>query len=749
MSHELPSLRSPTVIPGASGGGPQFDYNTVLHALRRWWLLAAPLGLVLATVAAATVYLITPKKYTAEAWLIIRDRSDYLLELLAREDPRKFLSNQIEMMRSPPILNPVAAIPAVANTPEIASESDPVQALKQKIEIVPKGISEFFVIRFTSSDPKSAALIPNEIAKAYLEMHRRTEGFRSNELIKLLNEELIQQQGVVEQARTAWYEEYKNVLGIAPDDVQLVNQSSRVAEPPAIETALQTQRLNAEVELALLDVQVRFQEAQPISKPTPAEFDQTIRNDRKIVQIESALAELDLMIEAYRDKAVPGHKSLEDLGAQRKRLTEQLANAQQSIRPRVEADFEKAAQARQEIELSRLRDKRDGLAMLIKSLDERLQHQQTKDDEQREVKRDVKDRMFKLGLLKTDFERAQQRYDALKKRIDTMGLEQRAPSRVDFYESAIVPETPDSTAPIKKIGMAAMAALLLPFALAVGIELLLRRVGSREEIEKGQIAVVGEITMLPRRALRTSNISAKPNWELQIYEESIDGLRTRLTLMQRLQGMRVLAVASSISREGKSSLAAQLAMSLSSASGEPTLLIDGDFRSPDIHRIFGIKRTPGLADVLCGSSTVEDAIQIHLGESLHLLAAGNLAVSPHRATGNGELAQLVERLKATYRYIIIDTPPVLAASEALVMARAADAAILCVRRDFSRVEQVKEAHSRLVAAGVNVAGAVLNGIPMHNYTFRYGSYYCSADHSQNRVDDVTSVNAPGEDSVPS
>jgi tyrosine-protein kinase Etk/Wzc len=76
-----------------------------------------------------------------------------------------------------------------------------------------------------------------------------------------------------------------------------------------------------------------------------------------------------------------------------------------------------------------------------------------------------------------------------------------------------------------------------------------------------------------------------------------------------------------------------------------------------------------------------------------------------------------------YENIIIDTPPILPASEALLMAGAADATILCVRRDFSRVDQVSESVKRLAASGVKVAGAVLNGVPTQHYAYRYGSYY--------------------------
>ena len=96
---------------------------------------------------------------------------------------------------------------------------------------------------------------------------------------------------------------------------------------------------------------------------------------------------------------------------------------------------------------------------------------------------------------------------------------------------------------------------------------------------------------------------------------------------------------------------------------------------------------------------------------------------PHRLLGTAQFPALLAQLQRRYRYIVLDTPPILAASETLMIARSADATVVCARRDFSRIDQVQEAHSRLVSAGVRVAGTVLNGIPPGSYAYRYGSHY--------------------------
>jgi tyrosine-protein kinase Etk/Wzc len=153
-------------------------------------------------------------------------------------------------------------------------------------------------------------------------------------------------------------------------------------------------------------------------------------------------------------------------------------------------------------------------------------------------------------------------------------------------------------------------------------------------------------------------------------------------------------------------------------------------RAPDIHRIFGIASHPGLCELLQGDCSIDDVIGATDDQTLHILTAGELDCSPHRLVGSNAFGLLVEKFRQTYDYIVIDTPPILAASESLLIASAADAAIVCVRRDFSRVDQVVEAYSRLQSAGVNTAGAVLNGVPMQTYAYRYGSYYYRTGRSE-------------------
>ncbi len=90
--------------------------------------------------------------------------------------------------------------------------------------------------------------------------------------------------------------------------------------------------------------------------------------------------------------------------------------------------------------------------------------------------------------------------------------------------------------------------------------------------------------------------------------------------------------------------------------------------------------------------------------------------------GTGAFTTLLKQLRADYRYIVIDTPPVLAASESLALAKAADGVLICTLRELSRTTQVRMTYERLESAGAKVIGVVLSGVPTRSYAYKYGAY---------------------------
>ena len=328
-----------------------------------------------------------------------------------------------------------------------------------------------------------------------------------------------------------------------------------------------------------------------------------------------------------------------------------------------------------------------------------------------------------LEFYRTELAREEKVFELISDRTLALKTELAAPGRVKLLDRANLPTEPVELAPWIPLLLVTLVGLCAPFGIAILWEKNANRVGDASSLQKSDLNVVAEIAALPVKSQRGSQFSNdRSKRELSLFEESIDSLRTGLRLSRTLKDLQVLAVSSAVSREGKTSLASQLAVSIARASGEKTLLIDADMRAPNVHQIFQIPNDRGVADVLAKDCNVHEAISTEYSELLHLLPAGELKASPHKLVGNDSFSDMISRLRRDYRYILIDTPPVLSAGESLVLSVAADATLICAMRNFSRTEQVREAYDRLVRADAKPIGIVLNGVPAHRYSYSYGRY---------------------------
>ncbi len=331
---------------------------------------------------------------------------------------------------------------------------------------------------------------------------------------------------------------------------------------------------------------------------------------------------------------------------------------------------------------------------------------------------------LELELKVLEVERKQEVIGRIDERIQALRTEQGAPDQVTLWRWADEPSRPEQLYPTRQLAMAVPAGLALPFVLFLLWEFLARRVFSSDRLEQDlDLTVLGEIARLPKRRVKATAKSGDHfDRSLQLFRESFDALSTNLALSLDLREVRVLAVASAVNSEGKTSVAAELARRLAENMHAKVLLIDADMRSPDIHRLFQIPCEPGLAAVLAQQATLEQAMVTTWSDHLHLLPAGHLSGGPAALMGNGNVQALLDRVLADYRFVVIDTPPVLPASESLILSSAADATLLCVMCEVSRGDQVQRAYKRLLLSGSRNVGLVVNGVPTQQYQRRYGKY---------------------------
>ncbi len=207
--------------------------------------------------------------------------------------------------------------------------------------------------------------------------------------------------------------------------------------------------------------------------------------------------------------------------------------------------------------------------------------------------------------------------------------------------------------------------------------------------------------------------------------EPYNYLRTNLEFAAAgYQGMKAILVTSAGPSEGKTTTSVNLAISLA-REGKSVVLVDSDLRRPSVHRIFGESREPGLTRVVLGTATLEDALISLPGQNLKLLASGPLPPDPIHVIRAPVFKAIIEELKASSDVVILDSSPLLAVADALVLAPMVDGVVMVVAARSTRRRALRSAVESLRNANPNVLGAVLNkvGGRRSDYYYYYYSQY--------------------------
>lgn len=219
------------------------------------------------------------------------------------------------------------------------------------------------------------------------------------------------------------------------------------------------------------------------------------------------------------------------------------------------------------------------------------------------------------------------------------------------------------------------------------------------------------------------------------YVESFKSLRTNLNFIAATEKLNTFILTSAIPGEGKSNTAINLAITLAEDS-KSVVVVDCDLRKPSLNRYLKLGRNfKGVTDILTGNATVEDALIQFEDLGIHVLTAGAVPPNPSEMLSAEPMQKLVEDLKAAFDYVILDTPPVSVVTDAAILGRYADGALLCVRSDFAPKETVQLAKERLTAVGVRILGVVLTGFDAKNdhkssaYSYTYEYEYKSKNKS--------------------
>ena len=188
--------------------------------------------------------------------------------------------------------------------------------------------------------------------------------------------------------------------------------------------------------------------------------------------------------------------------------------------------------------------------------------------------------------------------------------------------------------------------------------------------------------------------------------ESYRSIRTSIKYSSVDNPIKTIVITSSNSSEGKSTVAGNLAFSLSQ-NGSRTLLIDCDLRKPSVHKKFLIPNDKGLTDVLFDKKDLKDVIK-KIEHNLHVLPCGTIPPNPAEILGSKTMEEFLDELSINYDYIILDTPPVLAVTDAQLLAAKADATVLVVKANKTKGKTVINSYKELEKVKANIIGTILN-----------------------------------------
>lgn len=281
-----------------------------------------------------------------------------------------------------------------------------------------------------------------------------------------------------------------------------------------------------------------------------------------------------------------------------------------------------------------------------------------------------------------------------------------------------------SPRPARNIGIAVILGLILGIVAAFLREHFDRGLRDREDVERAfALPVIGQVPFSSvGKERRTLAWDGRGDTA-----EAFRGLRTNLQYLAVRRPLRSVLVTSASPEQGKTTVAANLAIAIA-GSGASTVVVDADLRRPRLETTFGVTTSgPGLTTVLVGATDLDDVIREldlpHGGSRepgrLALVPSGPLPPNPSELLASSQMAAVLDRLAATFEYVIVDSPPVLLVADALELARNVDGVALVVRRGKATTEEASELRARIDRLGIHLVGAVLTDVEAPR---SYGSY---------------------------
>lgn len=303
---------------------------------------------------------------------------------------------------------------------------------------------------------------------------------------------------------------------------------------------------------------------------------------------------------------------------------------------------------------------------------------------------------------------------------------------LSVIEEAPLPTEPIGPNWILQVGLAAAIGLALALGAAFLIEYLDDTLRSPEDLEKATgLNTLGSISRIPGVAVSEGLVTTvQPKSHIS---EAYRTLRTNLLFSSPDRPLHSVLITSSDALEGKSTVAANLAVVMAEQ-GKSVVLVDADLRRPMQHTIFQLPNQQGLTSALLdGGSALDGRLQETEIGNLRVLTSGPLPPNPSELLGSQSMRRLIERLSGEADVVLFDSPPVLPVTDAAVLAPQVDGVLIVAEAEQTRRGAVRRAVASLRTVGANLLGAALNRIPFHGRGgYNYYYYYYAEDGTGRR-----------------
>ncbi|MFZ5469000.1 MAG: GumC family protein [Myxococcota bacterium] len=680
--------------------------------LRRKWLILAVFAVVVSSVTAYTLR--QPKVYSASTSVIIDVTAPKFLDKEVQDVTdssysnywanREYYETQHKVITSRAVSQRVVEKLGLQADPSFQGADAPAR-LQGKISVKPVKDSRIVNIVIEDQDPKRAALLANEVAEAYMAENQALRLKITESASQWLEERRESLEERSNKSELALYDFKKSadMLTTKLEDAQsMVSQRLNVLNAALTETRLKIAGLRARVE-AIRSVQKANKDSGGLwaeAIPGAAENNTVQSYKTRYVQQNAECVEL-------KERYLPDHPKLAACLDKLRLFESDLVRELNNIVVSAEADLKEAVT--KEKNLSALFDAAKAEAF------------------------EVNKKQIEFEQLKRESDNNQRLYDLVLKRlkdIELSGLLRVSNVRVlDAARPSFAPVRPNVR---NNILLALVIGLLGGFGLALLLEFLDSSVTSQTEIEEQLgLPFLGFIPSIADEkapiAQRDLHIHHQPKSSVA---ECCRAIRTNLLFMSPDDPFKSLVVTSSGPQEGKSTTVINLGITMAQ-SGNKVLLIDTDMRRPRLHKAFGVPNDIGVSSLVVGEGSAEGAVKATEVPNLFVLPCGPIPPNPAELLHTQAFNELLKKLSLTYDRVILDSPPIGAVADAVVLSTRVSGVVMVLKGGSTQREVAKRAVKQLQDVRAKLFGAILNDINLEDSKYeyyyyayrRYGYYY--------------------------